>query len=592
MSRKKAQKITKSNAKSSCHDTHEFGRRSYYAFFVLFCAFLRLMSCSVYGSAQAQKSVVTYMEVKPILQARCVVCHKQEMVGTPAVSGGLALDTFAGIKKKGIVAAGKSADSELYKRLITTSPTKLMPKGGPALPDKEIALIKKWIDDGASAGSVKNDVPQKAAGIVPMPPNPARENVMVKTRIVPTADLKKKETPGDATIDFALKIGPLPPVTALAFSPDGKILAAGVYRAVLLWDTATGKPLPCLMGLAGAVQSVAWRPDGSALAVAGGLPGASGEVKCFDTKTWQPINKSFGGQGDVVYSVAWSADGNKLAAASQDKTAKVWEWATGKELWTLKDHSDAVMRVVFAPDGKSLYTASQDKNVRRFNLDDGKLMRQFSGHNEGVGALALSPDGNRLISAGTEPQLRWWNIGDGNTARNDYAHEGGVNDIVFSKDGKWIASAGADKRLRIWQADNAAQQRALAGATDWEYTAAFSPDAKWTAGGGADGLIRLWETATGRLRLILAAYPPAGTQATGIPEWAALTPEGVFDASANWTAILKPQLALQPISAAQVTAFLPTLKQPDAVLKAWQMAALEPAKLPDPPAPKTSSPRK
>ncbi len=542
-------------------------------------------------SASAQKTVVTYAEIKPILQSRCVVCHKQEMIGTPSVSGGLALDTYAGIKKKPIFVAGKSAESELYKRLITTSPTKLMPKGGPALPTNEIVLIKKWIDDGATQGNAKNDVPQRAAGVVPMPPNPARENVAIKTRIVPTPDLKKKETPGDATIEYTLKIGPLPPVTALAFSPDGKVLAAGVYRAVLLWDTQTGKPLPCLTQLAGAVQSVAFRPDGTVLAVAGGSPGASGEVKCYDTKTWQSLSKNFGGHGDVVYSVAWSADGSKLATASQDKTAKVWEWATGKELWTLKDHSDAVMRACFAPDGKSLYTASQDKNVRRFNLDDGKLIRQFSGHNEGVGALALSPDGNRLISAGNEPQLRWWNLGDGNTARNDYAHEGGVNDIVFSKDGKWIASAGADKRIRIWQTDNAAQQRALEGATDWEYAAAFSPDAKWTAGGGADGLIRLWETATGRLRLILAAFPPAGTQ-SGVPEWAALTPEGVFDASPAWAAILRPQLASHTVTAAQVTAFLPTLKQPGTVLKAWQMAALEPAKLPDAPAPKTPQPDK
>ena len=433
-------------------------------------------------------------------------------------------------------------------------------------------------------------LPASAQGnSVPMPANPARNDVVIKTRIVPTADLKTKDTPQDATIEYALKIAPLPPVTALAFSPDGKILIVGVYRAVLLWDMQTGKPLSSLTQLAGAVQSVAFRPDGSVLAVAGGSPGASGEVKFYDTKTWQTIPKKFGGQSDVIYSVAWSADGNRIATASQDKTAKVWEWATAKELYTLKDHSDAVMRVVFAPDGKSLYTASQDKNVRRFNLDDGKLMRQFSGHSEGVGALALSPDGSRLISAGTEPQLRWWNIGDGNTARNDHAHTGGVNDIVFSKDGKWIASAGADNAIRIWQADNAQQQRGLEGAKDWEYAVSFSPDARWTVGGGADGLIRLWETATGRLRLTLAAFPQAGTK-SGVPEWAALTPEGVFDASAAWAAILRPQLASQKIRASHIAAFIPTLKQPDSVLKAWQMAALEPAKLPD--APKTPQPEK
>jgi WD40 repeat protein len=261
----------------------------------------------------------------------------------------------------------------------------------------------------------------------------------------------------------------------------------------------------------------------------------------------------------------------------------VWEWPSGKELQVLRDHSDAVMKAIFAPDGKALYTASHDKNVRRFNLEDGKLIRTFTGHNDAVMALALSPDGKALVSAGTEPRLRWWNPEDGNTTRQMDGHGGPVNDIVFSKDGKVVASAGGDKRARIWDAGSGGQQRELPGSEDWVYVVAISPDGKLTAGGGADGVLRLWETANGRLRLMLLAWPPDGKQSK-LPEWTAVTPEGYFEASAGWLPLLRPTLADKPVAAPRLKPFFASLRQSESLGKAWQSAALEAAKLPEPPA--------
>jgi WD40 repeat protein len=416
-----------------------------------------------------------------------------------------------------------------------------------------------------------------------MPANPAARDVTLTTRLQPTADLRKKDTPQNATLAFALKVGPLPPVTALAFSLDGKILAVGGYRAVILWDTATGKPVTSLVNLAGAVQSITFSATGDLLAVAGGTPGASGEVKVFDTKTFAPFGTVLKGHTDTVNSVAFSADGKRLATASQDKTAKLWEWPSGKELQVFRDHSDAVTRVVFAPDGKSVYTASQDRNVRRFNVDDGKVIRAFSGHTDSATALALSPDGKALLSSGPDLKLRWWNPDDGNSPRQVDGHGGAVNDVVFSKDGKLVASAGADKVVRIWEAGGGGQQRALEGSDDWMYAAAFSPDGKMTAGGGADGIVRIWETANGRQRLLLLAWPPDGKN-TKAAEWIALTPEGYFEASTGWATLLRPTLAGKPVAAPRLTRFFTALRQPENITKSLQAAPLEPAKLPDPPA--------
>ncbi|HZT43601.1 MAG TPA: c-type cytochrome domain-containing protein [Chthonomonadaceae bacterium] len=544
------------------------------------------------GGASKTPAVTYARDLRPILQARCVVCHNAKTVSDASLSGGLALDSYAALRKgvggkagHVIFTPGKSAGSELLKRLMATSPTQMMPRGGPPLPPAQIALFKKWIDAGAPAGDLTTETRAHAPSpeLRPMPADPGTQEVSVLTLLRPTPDLLPKSAPKDSAFTYALKIGPLPAITSLAFSPDGKQLAVGGYRAVTIWDTTAGRPLTCLIRLAGQVQSLAYRPDGTQLAVAGGAPGASGEVRVFETHTFRPVGPALGGHTDTVLSVAWSRDGSRLATGSQDHTARLWEWPSGRALRVLEGNSEAVIRVCFAPDGKSLYTAGQDHSLRRYDTANGESLRLFSGHDDAVLALAVSPDGRGLVTAGPEPRLRWWNPDSGDTTRYSDGHSDTVNDIVFSRDGKLLASASADHTVRIWDAGSGGQQRALSGSDDWLYAVALSPDGKLTAGAGADGAVRLWETATGRLRLTLLAWPPAGKVAT--TEWAAITPEGYYASSPAWAAHLHVTLAGDPKPAARLAAFFPTLRQPDKVIAAWQGAALEPAKLPTAPPP-------
>ncbi len=616
------------------------------------------------GGAHAQiakplpVSTVTYKDVQPLLKARCVVCHSAEMIGTPAVSGGLALDTYAAFSK-GVVTdknahpiymAGKREDSELLKRLVTSSSAQLMPKGGPALPPEQIALFRKWIMAGAP-GPVVAEL--KTIGnvlpVLPMPALVGSLDVTLPTRITLTPDqiagtdsvskthpaygmagagktektgkAEKAEKTGKSgmsaavvpaavpvskavsktaapvpapnpalsyALSYAMKIGPLPPQTAIAFSPDGKHLAVGGYRAVIVWDTATGQPSGCLGSLAGQVQSLAFRPDGAQLAVGGGVPGVSGEVKIVDAQSLAAVGSPLVGHTDVVFSVAWNAAGTQLATASQDKTARLWDWPSGKEKMAFKDHSDAVTRVCFAPDGKSVYTASLDHNARRFDCADGKVIRAFTGHGDGITALALSPKGDALLTSGPEPEIRWWNTAAEGEPQRQGGHGAQVNDIAWSRDGKIIATSGADHTVRLWDAGNRNQIRALDSGSDWIYAASVSPDGKLVAGAGADGVTRVWETATGRLRLSLLAWPPSNK--SGAIEYAAITPEGYYNASPMWAARLRPQLAAQAsmptsVSNPRAADWIHTLRQPDSVAKGWQAAPLEPAKLDAPKSP-------
>jgi streptogramin lyase len=559
---------------------------------LLLCA---LLLCAPFG-AWAQKPAAnapTYADLLPVLKARCIVCHNQAALENKTVSGGLALDSYVALKRGTLLAPGKyralytpgkSGSSELIRRLKTTSPTLLMPKGGPPLTPAQIALFARWVDGGAQPGKspVAPVVTSKSPAELPMPANLGTLDLRLRTQIAPTPDLLKSGAPKEAALEFALRVGPLPPITALAFSPDGKRLAVGGYRAVTVWDTEAGRPVGCLTGLSGSVLSLAFSPDGKHLAAAGGAPAESGEVRIYDlgakTLGSDTAFKTLAGHSDVVYSVAWSPEGTRLATGSQDRTARLWEWPSGKELKVLRDHSEAVTRVGFAPDGKSLYTASQDHNLRRTDASTGEAQRVFNGHGQPVLALAIKPDGSRILSSGVEPRLRWWNPDDGNTINYSDGHSAQVNELVFSKDGSRIASASADNTVRVWDG-NGGFQRALEGASDWLYAVALSPDGRFVTGAGAEGIVYLWETETGRLRLRLLAWPPV--RASDAPEWAALTPEGYFDASLAWAAKLRLLLAGKPVAAPQLAGFLPSLRQPENVLKSWQGAALDPAKLPE-----------
>lgn len=545
------------------------------------------LPCLAQQSPAKQPTLTYIKEIKPLLKERCVVCHNRDTVKNLALSGGLALDSFATLKaglpnKSPLLVPGKSASSELVRRLEASSPTLLMPKGGPALSKQQIALVKRWIDSGATSGDISKEGGSSVALVEPLPLNAGVNDLLLSTRIAPLPEMRDKQTPQNATLQFALKVSPLPLLTSLVFSPDGKWLAVGTYRSVTLWDTRTGQPQTPII-VPNSVQSVAFRPDGQVLAIGGGVASVSGEVRLYDLKAKQFLPTVLKGHTDILYCVAWNKDGKLLATASHDKTARIWEATSGKEIQVLKEHSDAVTRICFAPDSQSVYTASLDRNVRRFAVQDGKVIRTFNGHADAIYALALSPDGKRLVSSGVEPRLRWWNPEDGNTTNYSDGSSGQVNEIVFSTDGKRLASVDASGRLRLWDAGGGGQQRALEGANDWLYTVALSPDGKWAAGAGSEGVLYLWQTDSGALRLQCASWYPT----TKGFDWVAVTPEGFLDGSPAWLGKARLQLQNRDLAPTFQTSLRSALKQSEPILKALQGNPLETYKLVSAPPQKT-----
>ena len=103
----------------------------------------------------------------------------------------------------------------------------------------------------------------------------------------------------------------------------------------------------------------------------------------------------------AVYSAAFSPDGKRIVTASDDKTARIWDAATGKPIGEpLKGHDDVVWSAAFSPDGKRIVTASSDKTARIWDAATGKPIGEpLEGHDEDVMSAAFSPDGKRIVTA-------------------------------------------------------------------------------------------------------------------------------------------------------------------------------------------------
>jgi WD40 repeat protein len=156
--------------------------------------------------------------------------------------------------------------------------------------------------------------------------------------------------------------GPVRFVHGLAFSPDGRHLAAALEsQGLVIWDVATGEEVRTPKGGGALVrpQDVTFSPDGRWLALAG----AEGAVRVLDFATGQE-GRVFQGHAAPVLSVAFSPDGRRLASGSLDGTIKVWDFAEGRELLTLKGHTDYVQSVAFSPDGTHLASGGRDGAVK------------------------------------------------------------------------------------------------------------------------------------------------------------------------------------------------------------------------------------
>jgi CHAT domain/WD domain, G-beta repeat len=212
---------------------------------------------------------------------------------------------------------------------------------------------------------------------------------------------------------------------------------------------------------------------------------------------------------EPVKAVVFSPDGRRLATASQDKTARIWEVSSGKQLHTLT-HTGGVQCVAFSPDGRRLATTT-GKTTRIWDTHSGTPLHTFTYTRlslQGVQALAFGPDG-RWLAASSADDMWIWDTRSGKQLRSR-RHQGLVVAVmVFSPDGRWLAASSVD--TRIWDTRSGKQLQTITHDSDVR-AVALSPDGRWLATGTFAGDMWIWDTRGGK-QLQAISHGDLGLQA-------------------------------------------------------------------------------
>ena len=295
-------------------------------------------------------------------------------------------------------------------------------------------------------------------------------------------------------------------VSVIAFSPDGKLLAAACEDETFwLWDAHTGEALTTIhhSDLGGAI---AFSPDSKLLA----LGCDDGGIWLWDVQLtgcqqrhggWGESSAMLQGHSDEVISIIVSPNGKQLASTSKDTTICLWDAESGQALGILKGHTKRVIQAVFSKDSKLIASCSYDGTVRLWDLQSGQTLAMWYGdfdRDDWKPTLAISPDNKQLASASNKRRPCLWSTEPSKALITLKGHSGQVLTFVFSPDGQQLASGSLDQTVRLWDTKTGETVVTFRGQKEPIWSLTFSIDGKRIASGSVrPEAVCLWDVESG-----------------------------------------------------------------------------------------------
>jgi WD40 repeat protein len=282
-----------------------------------------------------------------------------------------------------------------------------------------------------------------------------------------------------ATAPAGLLAETLPPITTIAFTPDGREVVAGSQAGLEV------RSWPALARIATIptellnIHDLAFSPDGTFLAVAGGQPGAEGTVEFF---TWpkRELVRRVSPHNDVVYAITWQSDGKELALASGDGRVGLLNFPIESAARYFEGHSRAVLATAFLNKDNGLLSAGVDTSLRLWDMPSRSVLRILSNHTGDIHDLKVrptsAPDSEPIVaSAGDDRTVRFWQPTIGRLIR--FARlESAPLALAWADDGSVVWAACKDGHLRGIDPTDASVRSDLRAIDGIAYTVAVAPD--------------------------------------------------------------------------------------------------------------------
>jgi WD40 repeat protein len=414
-----------------------------------------------------------YRQVRPILQRSCTGCHQ------PAKAGGkMVLTSYAAAKTGGEQGpgfeAGKPEESLLVEVISGEKPS--MPKNAPPLTKEQVALVTRWIQEGG-----KDDTP---------------------------ADVEDTISPEKPPVYHSA-----PVISALAWSPDGQLIAVSGFREILLHKADGSGLAGRLVGRSQYITSLAFSNDGKLLAATGGNPALFGEVQFWNVAE-RKLERSATLTSDTLFGGRFSDDATLFAFGGADNSARVLRVADAEPILKFDAHADWVMAATFSVDAKHMITISRDRSMKLSIVETGQFVDNITSITPGAlkgGLMALRrhPKKDELLIGGSDGVPKLYKmirtqarvIGDDfNQLRKYPPMLGRVFALDFNADGTKFVAGSSDGRgglAYVYTTDDDKKFVELKGHGRGVFSVAFAPDGKHVVTGGFDGKLRIFNAETG-----------------------------------------------------------------------------------------------